>query len=57
MRIFKYSYNKFIEKKPTSIKGSYFVGAYLTTTMGPSWKINVDTIDPRNRQYMMKKQN
>lgn len=45
--------NTLLDKRPATVKGVYFKDAYLKTTMGPSWKVNVDTIDPRNRNYML----
>eukprot|EP01017_Pseudomicrothorax_dubius_P050890 TRINITY_DN9701_c0_g1_i4.p2 TRINITY_DN9701_c0_g1~~TRINITY_DN9701_c0_g1_i4.p2 ORF type:complete len:259 (-),score=63.20 TRINITY_DN9701_c0_g1_i4:959-1735(-) len=42
------------ERKPPGVKGSYFKGAYLSSTMGPSWKIEISTIDPRNtKTYLL----
>jgi len=38
-----------IERKPASVKGSLFLNATLSSTMGPGWKVNLDTIDPRNK--------
>jgi len=35
------------EKKPTGLKGRYFTEAYLKSTMGPRWKLNLADIDPR----------
>jgi ribosomal protein L1 len=35
------------DKKPNGLKGKYFIAAYLKSTMGPRWKINMNDIDPR----------
>ena len=42
-----------LEKKPTTIKGVYFKGGYLKSTMGPSWKLNIELLDPRNKFYSL----
>ena len=39
-----------VQKRPVSTKGKYFTEAWVTSTMGPSWKINLDDIDPRNKK-------
>jgi hypothetical protein len=36
-----------VEKRPASTKGKYFTEAWLRSTMGPGWKINLVDIDPR----------
>jgi ribosomal protein L1 len=36
-----------VDKKPATLKGKYFTEAYLKSTMGPRWKINLNDIDPR----------
>lgn len=36
------------KKKPQSAKGKYFVSAFIKTTMGPRWKLNVEEIDPKS---------
>jgi large subunit ribosomal protein L1 len=36
------------EKRPQSLKGKYFIEAYLKSTMGPSWRINLADIDPKS---------
>lgn len=33
------------EKRPNGLKGKYFLEAYLKSTMGPRWKINLQTIE------------
>ena len=35
------------ERRPATLKGKYFTGAYLKSTMGPRWKINLNDIDPK----------
>lgn len=36
-----------VDKRPPTLKGKYFTDAYLKSTMGPSWRINLVDIDPR----------
>jgi ribosomal protein L1 len=36
-----------VDKRPPSLKGKYFTHAYLKSTMGPGWLINLADIDPR----------
>lgn len=38
------------DKKPANLKGKYFVGAYIKSTMGPRWKLNLVDIDPRTNK-------
>lgn len=35
------------DRRPATLKGKYFIGAYLKSTMGPRWKINLSDIDPK----------
>lgn len=39
-----------VEKRPPTLKGKYFTEAYLKSTMGPRWKINLVDIDPRTEK-------
>lgn len=41
------------DKKPAAIKGKYFLSAYMKSTMGPRWKLKIDLIDPKHRQYIL----
>lgn len=41
---------KLVEKRPAGMKGKYFTEAYLKSTMGPRWKINLLDIDPRTER-------
>lgn len=41
-----------VDKRPPSLKGKYFTEAYIKSTMGPSWKINLTDIDPRTDKSM-----
>jgi len=45
--------NALIERKPASVKGALFLQATLSSTMGPGWKVNLDTIDPRNKNCLL----
>ena len=42
-----------IDKRPQNLKGQYFTAAFLTSTMGPSWRINVNDIDLRSKTCML----
>jgi len=42
-----------VEKKPISVKGQYFLSAYVSSTMGPSWRLALDSIDPRNKNCLL----
>ena len=42
-----------IDKKPASIKGAYFNHAYLSSTQGCSWKLKIETIDPRSKECLI----
>ena len=35
------------ERRPPTLKGKYFTGAFLKSTMGPRWKISLNDIDPK----------
>jgi len=39
-----------IEKRPPTTKGKYFMEAWVRSTMGPGWKINLMDIDPRTEK-------
>lgn len=41
-----------VDKRPPSTKGKYFTHAYLKSTMGLGWKINLMDIDPRTEKSM-----
>ncbi|EGR30806.1 ribosomal protein, putative [Ichthyophthirius multifiliis] len=45
--------NTLIQKKPDSVKQNYFVDAYLKPTKGPSFRVNIETIDPRNKSSQL----
>jgi large subunit ribosomal protein L1 len=36
-----------VDRRPPTMKGKYFTHAYIKSTMGPSWKLNLVDIDPR----------
>jgi large subunit ribosomal protein L1 len=36
-----------VDRRPPTLKGKYFTDAYLKSTMGPGWKVNLVDIDPR----------
>jgi large subunit ribosomal protein L1 len=50
LRNFKSLINALQDKRPPSLKGRYFITAFVKTTMGPRWKLNIDEIDPRHRK-------
>lgn len=41
-------------KRPQSIKGQFLDKIYMTTTMGPSFKIKTQSLDPKDKQYSIK---
>ena len=41
-----------VEKRPAGTKGKYFLEAWLRSTMGPGWRINLPDIDPRQDRNM-----
>lgn len=41
-----------VDKRPPTLKGKYFTEAYLKSTMGPRWRINLLDIDPRTERSM-----
>lgn len=36
------------ERKPAGLKTKYFIKAFVKSTMGPRWKLNMEEIDPRS---------
>lgn len=41
-----------IDRRPPTLKGKYFLSAYLKSTMGPRWKINLGDIDPKGNKNL-----
>jgi large subunit ribosomal protein L1 len=41
------------EKKPQSVKGNYFLAAYLSSTMGPSFRVDLSSIDNKGKNYLL----
>mgnify|MGYP002078904326 FL=1 len=41
MQNFKSLMNALHEKKPVGLKGKYFLNAFIKSTMGPRWKLNI----------------
>jgi large subunit ribosomal protein L1 len=39
-----------VDKRPPTTKGKYFTHAYLKSTMGVGWKVDVVDIDPRTEK-------
>lgn len=37
-------------KKPANLKGKYYIGGFIKSTMGPRWKLNIEHIDPRSQK-------
>ncbi|KAL4501494.1 hypothetical protein ABPG72_021301 [Tetrahymena utriculariae] len=42
-----------VEKKPAVVKSNYFVDAYVKCTKGPSFRVQIDNIDPRNKASLI----
>ena len=38
------------ERRPGRLKGKYLVGAFMKSTMGPRWRINLNDIDPKGNK-------
>lgn len=36
------------ELKPAAVKGKLMKGAYVTTSQGPAWRLDMETIDPKS---------
>lgn len=43
-----------VEKKPSTVKGTFLLAGYLSSTMGPGFRIDLNTIDPRSKQYVLR---
>ena len=41
------------EKKPEKLKGKYILGAYLSSTMGPSFRVDAESLDPKAKSYIL----
>lgn len=41
------------EKKPEKIKGKYMLAAFFSTTMGPSFRVDINSLDPKDREYVL----
>ena len=41
-------------KKPANIRGSFVLATYLSTTMGPSFRVDPTAIDPKAKSYLLK---
>jgi large subunit ribosomal protein L1 len=42
-----------VEIKPENFKSKYLTGAHLSSTMGPSVPVLVQTVDPTNARFML----
>lgn len=42
-----------VEKRPPAVKGVYFKAAFLKSTMGPRFRIDLETIDPKAKGYQL----
>ena len=50
LKNFKSLMQSLVDKKPTGLKGKYFTDAFIKSTMGPRWRLNIDEIDPRSNR-------
>ncbi len=41
------------DKKPEKIKGKYILGAFLSSTNGPSFRVDADSLDPKSKSYAL----
>lgn len=39
--------NALSDRRPATLKGKYFIEAFVKSTMGPRWRINLGDIDPK----------
>jgi large subunit ribosomal protein L1 len=39
--------NALSDRRPATLKGKYFIEAFVKSTMGPRWRINLSDIDPK----------
>lgn len=40
-------------KKPATSKGRYMKKSYFKTTMGPSFQVDIEGIDPKSKHYLL----
>ncbi len=40
--------NAVSDRRPATLKGKYLIEAFLKSTMGPRWRINLNDIDPKS---------
>lgn len=45
---FKSLIDSLVEKKPAGLKTKYLIRAFVKSTMGPRWKLNMEELDPRS---------
>jgi ribosomal protein L1 len=41
------------DKRPVSVKGKYLLNASIKTTMGKSFKLDIESIDPKSKRYLL----
>ena len=41
------------DAKPESFKGKFLTRCHISSTMGPSLKLDVSTVDPTNAKFML----
>lgn len=41
--------NSLSDRRPATLKGKYFIEAFVKSTMGPRWRINLEDIDPKGK--------
>lgn len=41
------------EKKPEKLKGKYILAAFFSSTMGPSFRIDPNSLDPKEKDYIL----
>jgi large subunit ribosomal protein L1 len=42
-----------IERRPPTLKGTYLLGANMSSTMGPGWNVSLESIDPRTKTCLL----
>lgn len=50
----KFFMSEISESRPESVKGRFITGAFLTSTLGPSFRVNAKQIDPASLINLLK---
>lgn len=50
LRNMKSLMNALVDKKPATLRSKYLICAFMKSTMGPRWRLDVEEIDPRHKK-------